>query len=317
MAGLDRPADPCLLVGPETSDDGGVYYLKPDCALVESCDVITPPADDPRAFGRIAAANALSDIYAMGGTPLTAMNLMFFPMCSMESWVLHEVLAGGQEAMNEAGCCLVGGHTVEDGEIKYGLSVTGTVHPDHIIKNATARIGDQLLLTKPLGSGILNTAVKGELASDEQEQTVVRWMGTLNKVAAELMRDCSPSACTDITGFGFIGHCVEMANGASVTFELDLAAIPLMEGVMEQVADGMIPAGCYQNRSFYLDAVLAEGCDPDRLLPLYDPQTSGGLLIALSAEQAEVYQAMAQQRGVFVQKVGEVVSRRTHPLILR
>ena len=316
MAGLERPADPYLLVGPETSDDGGVYFLRPDCALVESCDVITPPADDPRAFGRIAAANALSDVYAMGGLPLTAMNSVFFPLCSLEPWVLSEVLMGGQEALNEAGCCLVGGHTVEDAEIKYGMAITGTVHPDHIIKNATARVGDRLVLTKPLGSGILNTAVKGGLATPDQEQEVVAWMGTLNRLAAEIMRQCEPSACTDVTGFGLVGHASEMANGAGVTVHLQLDAIPLMGGVMEQIADGMVPAGCYQNRSFYLGSVKADALPEDRLLPLFDPQTSGGLLIALSPLQAERFAEMAAQQGVFCHVIGEILPRGDHAVLL-
>ena len=158
MSGLVRPVDPRLIVGPDTSDDGGVYYLTPETALVQTCDVITPPADDPRTFGRIAAANSLSDIYAMGGIPLTAMNIAFFPVCTLAPDVLGEVLAGGQDALNEAGCCLVGGHTVEDIEIKYGLSVTGTVHPERVVRNSTARPGDLLLLTKPLGSGKIGRA---------------------------------------------------------------------------------------------------------------------------------------------------------------
>jgi len=207
-------------VGPETSDDGGVYRLTNGIALVESCDVITPPADDPRMFGRIAAANALSDIYAMGGTPLTAMNLAFFPVCSMEPWILGEILAGGQDALNEAACCLVGGHTVEDSELKYGLSVTGTIKPDAIVRNSTARPGDILILTKPIGSGIISTAVKGEMATREQEAEAVRWMATLNRTAGELMLRHNPSACTDVTGFGLIGHALEMAKGSGVTIRL-------------------------------------------------------------------------------------------------
>lgn len=316
LAGLERPADPRLIVGSETSDDGGVYYLTPEIALVESCDVITPPADDPRNFGRIAAANALSDIYAMGGKPLTAMNLAFFPNCNLPPEVLGEVLAGGQDALNEAGCCLVGGHTVEDEEFKYGLSVTGTVHPDQVLRNCTALPGDVLLLTKPLGSGILSTAVKGELATAQQEVEVVRWMSLLNRAAAELMLRHNPSACTDITGFGLIGHCCEMAMGAGVTIRLMLDAIPLMEGVAEQVADGMVPAGCYQNRSYYLSRVNVGVCDPDRLLPLFDPQTSGGLLIALQPDAAALFQAEAAKNNIFSVLIGDVLSQADLPVVV-
>ncbi len=301
-------------MGPETSDDGGVYYLTPEIALVESCDVITPPADDPRIFGRIAAANALSDIYAMGGKPLTAMNIAFFPSCSLPLEILGEVLVGGQDILNEAGCCLVGGHTVEDDELKYGLAVTGTVHPDAVLRNSTARPGDLLVLTKPIGSGILATAVKGEMATGEQEAEAVRWMSLLNKAAAELMLKHRPSACTDVTGFGLIGHACEMALGAGASICLRLDAIPLMQGVAEQIADGMVPAGCYQNRSFYLSRVDSGRCESDRLLPLFDPQTSGGLLIAFAADDAEQYIREAVAEGIFAQLVGEVMSRTQHPI---
>ncbi len=301
-------------MGPETSDDGGVYYLTPEIALVESCDVITPPADDPRAFGRIAAANSLSDIYAMGGKPLTAMNIAFFPVCSMPPEILGEVLAGGQDILNEAGCCLVGGHTVEDEELKYGLSVTGTVHPAEVLRNSTARPGDVLLLTKPLGSGILSTAVKGELATEAQEVEAVRWMSLLNRAAAELMLRHKPSACTDVTGFGLIGHACEMALGAGVTIRLKLDAIPLMSGVPDQISDGMVPAGCYQNRSFYLAKTDSDRCDPDRLLPLFDPQTSGGLLIALSPEDAANFLAEAFENKIFAKQIGEVLSQGAVPV---
>lgn len=303
-------------MGPETSDDGGVYYLTPEIALVESCDVITPPADDPRAFGRIAAANALSDIYAMGGKPLTAMNIAFFPVCSLPPEILSEVLAGGQDALNEAGCCLVGGHTVEDEELKYGLSVTGIVHPDQVLRNSTARPGDVLLLTKPLGSGILSTAVKGEMATEAQEAEAVRWMSLLNRAAAELMLRYNPSACTDVTGFGLIGHSCEMALGAGVTFRLQLDAIPLMAGVLEQIADGMVPAGCYQNRSFYLSRVDTGDCEAERLLPLFDPQTSGGLMIALSPDNATLFQAEASKNKVFCVAIGEVLPQAALPVII-
>lgn len=276
---------------------------------MESCDVITPPADDPRSFGRIAAANALSDIYAMGGRPLTAMNIAFFPACSLAPEVLGEVLAGGQEILNQAGCCLVGGHTVEDDEFKYGLAVTGTVHPGAVLRNSTARPGDQLVLTKPLGSGILNTAVKGEMAGQEEEDEVVRWMSLLNRAAAELMLQHQPTACTDVTGFGLVGHACEMAQGAGVCIRLQTAALPLMAGVLEQVADGMVPAGCYQNRSFYLSRIDETGHAVDRLLPFYDPQTSGGLLIAFSPEDAAQFLEDARRQSIFACLVGDVLPR--------
>ncbi len=311
-----RPVDHNLLVGPETSDDAGVYCLTPELALAETCDVITPPVDDPRQFGRIAAANALSDIYAMGARPLTAMNLAFFPACSQEPWVLAEMLAGGQEALNEAGCCLVGGHTVEDDELKYGLSVTGTLHPEQLLRNSTARPGDRLLLTKPLGSGIISTAIKGEMVATEVEAEAIRWMSLLNKAAAALMLQHQPRACTDVTGFGLIGHCCEMARGAEVSIALQLDAIPLMVGLEGLVGDGMVPAGCYRNRDYYMPQLDSGMLAADRLLPLFDPQTSGGLLIAFSPDDAAHFLAAAHAAGIFARPVGEVTPRSRQPVSL-
>ncbi len=304
-------------MGPETSDDAGVYCLTPELALVETCDVVTPPVDDPYQFGRIAAANALSDIFAMGARPVTAMNLAFFPACSMEAWVLAELLAGGQEALNEAGCCLVGGHTVEDDELKYGLSVSGIVHPTRIIRNSTARVGDRLILTKPLGSGIVATAIKGELVAPEVETAAISWMMQLNRAAGELMLQYDPSACTDVTGFGLIGHCCEMARGAGVTLALHLDQIPLMSGLSALVGDGMVPAGCYRNRDYYSSMLDCAQIDPDRLLPLFDPQTSGGLLIALAPAAAERFLAAASTAGIFARPMGEVVQRQTQLVSIR
>lgn len=303
-------------MGPETSDDAGVYLLTPDTALVETCDVITPPADNPRDFGRIAAANALSDVYAMGARPVTAMNIAFFPACSMEPEILAEVLAGGQDMLNKANCCLVGGHTVEDEQFKYGLSVTGTVHPQQIIRNNTIRPGDLLLLTKPIGSGIISTAVKGEMATALQETEAVRWMSTLNRTAAELMLRHNPSACTDVTGFGLVGHSYEMTSGSNAGIKLYLNQIPLMTGVTEQVADGMIPAGCYRNRDFYLPKTETDKPASDQLMPLFDPQTSGGLLIAIPDKAAEQYQREAMDNGIFCAVIGEVTEAGSRSVLI-
>jgi len=296
-------------VGPETSDDAGVYRIGPDCALVETADIITPLVDDPFTFGRIAAANAVSDVYAMGGRPVTAMNLVFFPACSLPAEILREILAGGSSVLGEAGVCLVGGHTVEDDELKYGLSVTGLIAPDDIIRNSTARPGNQLILTKPLGTGIIATAVKGEMAPEESLREAIRWMTTLNAEAAGLMRKCSACAATDVTGFGLLGHASEMANGAGVTFRLDLASIPLMPGIPGLVADGMVPAGCYRNRDHYLPLLHCVTSNPDSLLPLFDPQTSGGLLIALEPADAGRFLDDAGRAGIFARRIGEVTTR--------
>jgi selenide,water dikinase len=304
-----------LIVGPATSDDAGVYQLGPDFALVETVDIITPLVDDPFTFGRIAATNAVSDVYAMGGIPVTAMNLVFFPACSLPGDVLRAILDGGMSILKEAGVCLVGGHTVEDDELKYGLSVTGLVSPACVIRNSTARPGDLLILTKPLGTGIISTAIKGEMAAPEMIEEAITWMTNLNREAALLMRECQASAATDVTGFGLIGHATEMARGSGVTIRLKLESIPLMNGVIELVNEGMVPAGCYRNRDFF-KAWLKNGSGPgpltidsDSILPLFDPQTSGGLLIALAPDDAMKFLSDASDRGVFARRIGTVLPK--------
>lgn len=268
--------------------------------------------NDPYTFGRIAAANAVSDVYAMGARPVTAMNLVFFPACSLPGDVLGEILAGGQSVLSEAGVCLVGGHTVEDDELKYGLAVTGLVAPEEVIRNSSACPGDVLILTKPLGTGIISTAIKGEVALPAMVEKAVGWMTTLNRAAAELMKECRATAATDVTGFGLIGHACEMARGAGVTINLNIDAIPLMLGVHDLIADGMVPAGCYRNRDHYLPSADVSGIDGDALLPLFDPQTSGGLLIAFSPEDASVFLAEAKHRAIFALPIGSVTSSSSH-----
>jgi selenide,water dikinase len=326
LSGLFGESDPNLIVGPETSDDAGVYRIGDDCALVETTDIITPLVDDPFLFGAIAATNALSDVFAMGGKPVTAMNLVFFPKCSIPPETLREILAGGASKIREAGACLVGGHTVEDDELKYGLAVTGIVHPDRVMRNSTARPGDLLMLTKPLGTGIISTGIKAEMVSNDSVAEACRWMTILNDVAAQLMTEWGAHACTDVTGFGFIGHASEMARGAGVTLVLDLQAVPVIVGVTDLILNGLIPAGCYRNRDFYsrflLDARPSRSAAPstapaDDLLPLFDPQTSGGLLIALPPESADTFLRSAGERGCFVVQVGEVVPDQGHFLEIR
>lgn len=310
MRGIHRSTDPALLVGAETADDAGVYRLGEELALVETADIITPLVDDPFTFGRIAAANALSDVYAMGGRPVTAMNLAFFPACALPLEVLGEILAGGQSMLEEAGCCLVGGHTVEDDELKYGLAVTGTIHPARIVRNATSRPGDRLILTKPLGVGIVATAIKADMAPAAVAAEAIAWMTRLNATAAELMQACGASAATDVTGFGLIGHACEMARGAGVSIRLELGRVPLLAGVPELVRDGLVPAGCYRNRDYYSGLVTVELGVGDELLPLFDPQTSGGLLIALPEPAAARFMELATEQGCFAAPVGEVIPRR-------
>jgi selenide, water dikinase len=271
---------------------------------VETTDIITPLVDDPFTFGRIAAANALSDVYAMGGRPVTAMNLAFFPACSLPTSVLADILAGGADALKEAGACLVGGHTVEDDELKYGLAVTGLIDPARIVRNCTARPGDHLVLTKPLGSGVVSTAIKAEMIPPELQAEAIRWMIQLNAAAASLMVECRATAATDVTGFGFIGHACEMALGAGVTFRIGLAQVPVLDGVTELVKDGLVPAGCYRNREHY--APLVSGIGGDLLLPLFDPQTSGGLLISFAPDDARDFVARSEAAGAFAALIGAV-----------
>jgi selenide,water dikinase len=303
-------------VGLETADDAGVYLLGAELALVETADIITPLVDDPFTFGRIAAANALSDVYAMGGRPVTAMNLAFFPACSLPLGILGDILAGGQSMLEEAGCCLVGGHSVEDDELKYGLSVTGTIHPARIVRNATSRPGDRLILTKPLGVGIVATAIKADMVSEAVVTEAIDWMTRLNATASELMLACGASACTDVTGFGLIGHACEMALGAGVGIRLEAERVPLFDGLSALVRDGMVPVGCYRNRDYYGGMLTGMASTDDRLLPLFDPQTSGGLLIALPAPAADRFLESALRRGCFAALVGEVIPRRESPLEL-
>ena len=299
---------PDLIVGRDSADDAGVVRVRDDLALIQTVDFFTPIVDDPRTFGRIAAVNALSDVYAMGGQPLTAMNIVCFPKGRLPLEVLKEVLQGGYEVVDQAGALLVGGHSVEDPELKYGLSVTGTVHPDRVLTNAGARPGDRLILTKPLGTGVLATAIKGGMASPEAEAEAVGWMTTLNRDAAEAMQEVGVHACTDITGFGLLGHVLELATASGVSIELSASAVPLIQGTRELAAMGMIPAGSFANRRFCERAVtVAAGVDELVMDLLADAQTSGGLLIAVGDERAAELHEALEGRGVPHAEVGWVV----------
>lgn len=306
---LPVPKDPKVLVGLETSDDAGVYRLTEEIALVQTVDFFTPIVDDPFTFGQIAVANALSDVYAMGGTPLTAMNLVAFPTKILELSVLKEILLGGLSKMKEARVALVGGHTVEDPEIKYGLSVTGVVHPDRVLTNANAKPGDRLVLTKPLGTGIIATALKGEMASEESVRKIVESMGTLNQRASEKMQALGAHACTDVTGFGFIGHALEMARASNVGMIIQAEKIPMFPEALEYARIGLIPAGAYSNRQFFSCSVDVDPRVPSVLVDiLYDPQTSGGLLISLPSEKAgKLVLALKEEDNIDSSVVGGVV----------
>ncbi len=265
-----------------------MYKLTDDIALIQTVDFFTPIVDDPYTFGLVAAANSLSDIYAMGGKALTAMNIICFPITSMEIGVLHDILRGGLDKMKEAGVLLVGGHSVDDQELKYGLSVTGTVHPERVVLNRGARPGDALILTKPIGTGIINTALKAQMASEELVERAIACMVELNRKAADLMMESGTvHACTDITGFGLLGHAAEMIQGSDTGMIIDASSVPLIGDVREFVTMGILPGGLHRNRKFRLDMVEKEPGCPDWLFDvLFDPQTSGGLFISLPEEQA-------------------------------
>jgi selenide,water dikinase len=276
-----------LLVGLETSDDAGVYRLTPETALIQTMDFFTPVVDDPYVFGQIAAANALSDIYAMGGQPLTAMNIVCFPARTLPLAILKEIIRGGADKIAEAGAVLVGGHSVEDREPKYGLSVTGIVHPQNVWTNRGARPGDALILTKPLGTGIAATAIKAGLASQDLVDKAVEVMSTLNRNAAETARTAEINACTDITGFGLLGHAYEMAAAGSIKIIFSAGAIPILAGVQELAANGIIPGGAYANRDYLSSNVAFAGdVDENTRAIFFDPQTSGGLLFSVPAANA-------------------------------
>jgi selenide,water dikinase len=290
---------PRLLVGTETADDAGVYQIAEDLALVQTIDFITPIVDDPFDFGRIAAANSLSDVYAMGGTPLTVLNLMGFPRKRLDLAVMTEILRGGLEKIHEAGAVLLGGHTVEDDELKYGLSVTGTVHPRKILTNKGARPGDVLILTKKIGTGLVATAAKAGMVDPDALKTAVESMARLNKEAARAMASFDVHGCTDITGFGLAGHAAEMAGAAVLSFRLYYSQIPFLPGTQEYALTGLVPAGAYCNRDHFGKTTSFSSRVPDaeRIL-LFDPQTSGGLLIALPPREGEALLKALRGRGV-------------------
>lgn len=281
---LPKTFDANLLVGLETSDDAAVYKINDQLALIQTLDFFTPIVDDPYQFGQIAAANSLSDVYAMGGEPKLAMNIVCFPNC-LSPDVLVEILKGGYDKVKEAGALLVGGHTVEDDEPKYGLSVAGFVAPDKVWTNSNAKPGDYIVLTKPLGVGIINTAIKGGLADIEAYNEAVKVMATLNKYAKEALDGIEVNSVTDITGFGLIGHALEMAEGSKVTIKINHKNVPVIDKAIEYARMGLIPAGAYSNRKHAGDKVRFDAEVPEEIKDIiYDPQTSGGLLISVPRE---------------------------------
>jgi selenide, water dikinase len=313
---LARQHDPNVLVGFDHADDAGVYQIAPDQALVQTVDFFTPIVDDPYAFGQIAATNALSDVYAMGGKPLTALALVCFPE-KADLEILQQILAGGLSKMVEAGCTIIGGHSIRDEETKFGYSVTGLIHPQKILANRGAQAGDSLILTKSLGTGVISTAIKKGKAEPKWIDAAVQSMTTLNKPAAEVIagKNGSVHAMTDVTGFGLVGHAREMAVASDVSLELYASPIPLLEGALECVRAGYIPGGLTNNRDFAECAVhYDDGIPGDLRALLFDPQTAGGLLISIApGDSAELKRSLVAA-GVPAVEIGAVLTR-TKPLI--
>ncbi len=287
LAGLPFFDDPCVLVGAPAGDDAGVYRLDGDVALVQTVNVFSPSADDPYTFGQIAAANSLSDVYAMGGRPITALSIVGFPLHALPTDALHEILRGGIDKMVEAGVPVVGGHSINDPEVKAGFAVTGLIHPDRIVTNAAARPGDCLVLTKPLGTGIITFAAQIGRAPAGASEAAARSMAALNRDAARLMIECNAHACTDVTGFGLMGHLGAMAAASGVDVEIVWDDLPLLPGVLECLAEGIASGAVERNRESSGECLIADdGVQPAMLDLCFDPQTSGGLLIAVPASAA-------------------------------
>ena len=302
-------SDPNLLVGFDKSDDASVYKVSDELALVQTVDFFPPIADDPYVFGQIAATNALSDVYAMGGEPKLCLNIMAVPE-SMPKQTVHEILRGGYDKVYEAGALITGGHSILDEEPKYGLAVTGFVHPERVLTNSGARAGDVLFLTKPLGIGILTTAAKAEMASKEAMALAYRLMTTLNKAARDVMVKYRVHACTDVTGFGLLGHGLELAQGSGTELHLDVDGIALIPEALELAAMGILPEGMYRNRAFAEESVDPGEVELARQDMLYDPQTSGGLLMAVDPADADALFAELLGAVPAAQRIGTVEAYR-------
>ncbi|UCG51806.1 MAG: selenide, water dikinase SelD [Candidatus Latescibacterota bacterium] len=313
---LPRPFDRNILVGTDTADDAAVFKIDDNTAIVQTVDFFTPIVDDPFQFGAIAAANSLSDIYAMGGRPLFALNVVGFPSNRLPMGVLEEILGGAQSKADEAGISIIGGHTVDDTEPKYGLAVTGLIDPKHVVTNRNARPGDVLVLTKPIGTGVLSTALKRDLLEENQKETLVNTMASLNRAASEAMQTVGVNACTDVTGFGLLGHLLEMMNGSDVSAVIRVGTIPILPRVVELATSGVIPGGTQDNHNHTAPSVdYDEGISEVKRLVLNDAQTSGGLLISLPENKIERLTRALKKKGVeTVAVIGEVVGRSEPPI---
>ena len=312
---LPRQTDPHVLIGFDTADDAGVYQLTPDLALVQTVDFFTPIVDDPYTFGQVAATNALSDIYAMGGGPISALSIVGFPNTGRDVDVLERILQGGFSKMQEAGCAVIGGHSIGDDEIKFGYAVTGLVHPSRVWANAGAREGDRLILTKRLGTGVISTALKQQNASDAAEGAAIESMTTLNRRSSEIAQHFEIHAATDVTGFGLLGHTREMAIGSGVSMVIQSAQIAFLPEALDYARQGYLPGGLKRNLEFIGGCVeFSQDVPEDVRSLLFDPQTAGGLLLSASAADAPRLHAALRQAGIPSAEIGQVIGK-THPLI--
>ena len=299
-------------------DDAGVYKISADTALIQTIDFITPIVNDPYSFGQIAAANSISDVYTMGGRPITAMNVVSFPSGDMDIAILKEILRGGLDKIQEAGASLMGGHSVNDPEMKYGLAVTGVVHPDKLITNSGTRIGDSLVLTKPLGTGVMSTALKNRLITEKEMKKAIRSMASLNKIAAELMIELGVDACTDVTGFGLIGHASHLIQEGETGIELDFSSIPFFTEVFDLSKKEIYPGGLGRNRDFYSAQVEFKGRIPQyKRNLLFDPQTSGGLLIVLPPAKAELIVEKLKESKISAVIIGKIIKDADHKIVVK
>lgn len=316
MCHLTQDTHENLLVGIETSDDAAVYKITDDIAIVQTLDFFTPVVDDPYVYGQIAAANSLSDIYAMGAEPKLALNIICFSE-NLPKETINAILKGGHDKVKEAGALIVGGHTVDDNEPKYGLSVTGFMHPDDVVTNCNAKAGDVLILTKPIGIGVLNTGIKSEMISEEGYRLAVETMSTLNKFAKNAMMKVGVNSCTDVTGFGLLGHAYEMAKGSDVTIKIQSKSIPIIQEALSLAKMGIIPAGAYKNMNYIKDFVRISNQIPQELVDcMYDPQTSGGLLISLDKGKAEMLLTELQDSPTPYALIGEVLAKDIYSIIV-
>jgi selenide, water dikinase len=316
LSKLPKQTDPNVIVGFDTADDAGVYQLNPDLALVQTVDFFTPIVDDPYTFGQIAAANSLSDVYAMGGRPISALAIVGFPNTGRDTGILEKILEGGLAKMQEAPCSVIGGHSIGDEEIKFGYAVTGLVHPGRVLTNAKARPGDRLVLTKRLGTGIIATAVKNNRASERSAQAAIESMCELNRSASEAALEFAAHSATDITGFGLLGHARQMAIASGVSLVIDSARVEFLPEAVDYSHQGQLPGGLKRNSDFLSGCVqFLDGVSPEVQNLLYDPQTSGGLLLAVEAAQVAGLIKALRVRAILGQEIGEVVAK-AQPLIL-